>query len=121
MAGPFEAEVRIRAVDENVQQVFDNVEGKVNKLSRAIGSGGDAVAKFGGHGVAAMNAVGNAADRVDTILTKITGMLASGYIVHKMAALAEESFLLTAKLDDARRRQEAVAGGKMPAGFIEQQ
>jgi len=115
-----EAEARISAVDAT-GPVFDNVAAKFDKLKGTLSSGGDAVTKFGGSGVAAMNDVGAAADRVDSTLTRIIGVLASGAILHKITALAEASALAYADLDDVRRMQAATAGtAEAPPALVEQ-
>ncbi len=116
-----EAELRIIGVD-NTGRVFDNVAGKFDKLQGALNAGGSAAAKFGGAGVAAMNNVATAADRVDGILSQITKTLASGYILHKIVQLGRESEVAFAKLDDIRRMQAAAAGtAETPPALLEQQ
>ncbi len=115
-----EAEARITAVDAT-GPVFDNVAGKFNKLSGALNSIGGSAMKFGGTGVAALNNVGAAADKFGASISKMGTLLASGYLLHKITELRNESLHLFAKLDDIRRMQAAVAGGTTPPAFIEQQ
>jgi hypothetical protein len=69
-----------------------------------------------------MNNVGAAASQVEATLGKITGILASGFILHKVIELGKESERAYANLDDIRRKQAATAGADTaPPAFLEQQ